>query len=124
MEDRQKDLQTKLAAIVAKANVPGKKALLSTLESQTYEPTFWSDSQAAAEVMKQITALKKEIDDVEMMQLLMEENQLDEAEKLLYVYEILMFLSGPHDRGDTIFAIHAGQGGTEAMDWAEILKRM
>lgn len=124
MDDRQKDLQTKLDAILTKANLPDKKALLSSLESRTYETTFWSDSQAAAEVMKQITALKKEIDDVEMMQLLMEENQLDDAEKLLNEYEILMFLSGPHDRGDTIFAIHAGQGGTEAMDWADILKRM
>ena len=32
--------------------------------------------------------------------------------------------SGAHDKGDAIFAIHAGQGGTEAMDWTSILFRM
>ncbi|OGK56405.1 peptide chain release factor 2, partial [Candidatus Roizmanbacteria bacterium RIFCSPLOWO2_02_FULL_39_8] len=45
-------------------------------------------------------------------------------EKILDEYEVLLFLSGPYDSGDAIFAIHAGQGGTEAMDWTEMLYRM
>lgn len=124
MEDRQQDLTTKLNAILTRGNLPEKKATVAALEKQTYDPSFWADSQAAADTMKQITAIKKEIDDIEMMQLLVEDGQFDDAEKLLNEYEILMFLSGPHDRGDTIFSIHAGQGGTEAMDWADMLKRM
>jgi len=74
--------------------------------------------------MKKITALKKEVDDIEMMQLLFEENQLAEAKKLIDQYEILLFLSGPYDKGDAIFSIQAGQGGTEAMDWSNMLFRM
>jgi peptide chain release factor 2 len=39
-------------------------------------------------------------------------------------YETLMFLSGEFDKNDAIFSIHAGQGGTEAMDWSQMLLRM
>ena len=38
--------------------------------------------------------------------------------------EFRLLLSGPHDKDDAILAIHAGAGGTEAQDWAEMLLRM
>ena len=120
----KEELRKKLDSIFTKADLPAKKEELSLLEKKTYEPTFWQDSKKAAEVMKKINDLKKEIEDLEMMQLLLEEGELKEAGKLINKYEILLFLSGPYDKGDTIFAIHAGQGGTEAMDWTEMLFRM
>lgn len=123
MSDAQ-ELREKLAAIQVRVNVSGKKAELAALEQQTFEGDFWTDPQKASEVMKQISSIKKEIDDVEMMQLMLEENMLEDAEKMIREYEILLFLSGPNDRNNAIFSIHAGQGGTEAMDWAAILYRM
>ena len=33
-------------------------------------------------------------------------------------------MSGKYDRDDVVFSIHAGQGGTEACDWVEMLLRM
>src|SRR3989344_3203802 len=120
----KEELRKKLDSIFTKADLPAKKEELSLLEKKTYEPTFWQDSKKAAEIMKKINDLKKEIEDLEMMQLLLEEGELKEAGKLINKYEILLFLSGPYDKGDTIFAIHAGQGGTEAMDWTEMLFRM
>lgn len=124
MEPTRDELKAKLDSIVKKADLSAKKEEVSSLEKQTYEPTFWKDSAKATETMKRITNLKKEIDDIEMMILLFEENNLNEAKKLIDKYEVLLFLSAPHDQGDAIFAIHAGQGGTEAMDWAEMLFRM
>ena len=120
----KEELRKKLDCIITKANLPAKKEEFSLLEKKTYEPTFWQDSQQAAEVMKKINELKKEIEDLEMMQLLLEEGELKAAEKLINKYDVLFFLSGSYDRGNTIFAIHAGQGGTEAMDWTEMLFRM
>lgn len=38
--------------------------------------------------------------------------------------EFWLLFSGPHDKRDAILAIHAGAGGTEAQDWAEMLLRM
>jgi len=58
------------------------------------------------------------------LQLWMEEGEYDEAKKLLKRLELLLFFSSPYDKSNAIFAIHSGQGGTEAMDWTEMLFRM
>ncbi|MBI4226589.1 peptide chain release factor 2 [Candidatus Roizmanbacteria bacterium] len=120
----KEELKKKLDNIIAKANLPSKKEDVSLLEKKTYDANFWQDSKKATEVMKKINDLKREIEDIEIMQLMFEEGELKEAEKLINKYEIILFLSGPYDKGNAIFAIHAGQGGTEAMDWAEMLFRM
>jgi len=120
----KKELRKKLNSILIKADLPSKKGGISDLEKQSIASDFWSDSQNASKIMKKINDLKKEVEDIEMMQILLEENQLEEAKKLINQYEIILFLSGHHDQGDAIFSIHAGQGGTEAMDWTAMLFRM
>jgi len=124
METTIEQLKTKYQSILSKADLNNKKKELKTLEEQSYETSFWTDSKKAGEIMKKITDLKKEIEDLEMMELLLEENQLEEVKKLIEKYEILLFLSGPYDKGGVVFSIHAGQGGTEAMDWSSMLYRM
>ena len=118
------DIQKRYHAIQLKVNIPEKKKQLALLEAKTYEANLWTNQTEAKEVMQNISRLKKTIDDIEMMQLLLEENQVSEATKLIDAYEIQLFLSGPYDVGDCIFGIHSGQGGTEAMDWAQMLYRM
>lgn len=122
--DTHEELTDKLESIIKKVDLPSKKAEVQELEKQTFDAAFWQNSQEASEVMKKISDMKKEIDDIEMMQLLVEEGEWKEAEKMINDYEILLFLSGKYDRNNAIFSIHAGAGGTEAMDWAAILKRM
>ena len=48
------------------------------------------------------------------------DGMVEELDKL----ELDLTLSGPYDRRDAILAIHAGAGGTESQDWAEMLLRM
>lgn len=122
--DNKEELGKKLESILKKSNLEEKAKEIKNLESQTLSPDFWSDSKNASTIMKKINDLKRETEDVEMMQILFEENQLKEAEELINKYEILLFLSGPYDKGGAIFSIQAGQGGTEAMDWSNMLFRM
>ncbi len=124
MENKKDELQKKLSNILIKADLNLKKKEIHELEKRTYDSSFWQDSKKASEVMKKIAELKKEVEEIEMMQLLFEEEDFNEAEKLINKYEVLLFLSGPYDKGDAIFSIHAGQGGIEAMDWSEMLFRM
>ncbi len=124
MNESLEELQKKFDQIRLRINPDAKREEIKHLEARTYEADFWTDHTTAVDVMKRINEMKKEIEDVEMMQLLLEENQLSEAEKLINSYEIRLFLSGSYDQSDAIFAIHAGQGGTEAMDWSDMLRRM
>lgn len=110
--------------LLEKFNLSEKKDELSKLEKETYNTDFWNNRSSSIKILKKITDLKKEIDDIEMLQLLLEEKEVKEAKGLIEKYEIIIFLSGLYDENEAIFSIHSGQGGTEAMDWADMLLRM
>lgn len=124
MDIDKEELTRKLENVLSRKNVTSMKAEVAELEKKTYDSEFWSDPKKASEILKKASSLKKEIDDLEMMQLLLEEDDLKSARDLITRYEIVLFLSGSYDRGDAVFTIQAGQGGTEAMDWASMLFRM
>jgi len=123
MEEKKQELKKRLNLILNKINLSQKKDNLKKLEEKTYQSSFWQNPKEASITMKTIAQIKKEVDDLEILPLLIE-NDTKEAEKLINQYEINLFLSAPYDRGDTIFSIYAGQGGTEAMDWSAMLFRM
>ncbi|HET57983.1 MAG TPA: peptide chain release factor 2, partial [Deltaproteobacteria bacterium] len=52
------------------------------------------------------------------------ERELQSLEQRVREKEITMMMSGEEDAGNAIMTIHAGAGGTEAQDWAEMLLRM
>lgn len=124
MIDKEELLKKRIDILLEKLKIEQKKEKMRDLEKQTYDQSFWSDHLKSSEIMKQVAHLKKEIEDIEMMQLLYEEKEYAHLQKMLDQYELLLFLSGPYDFGSAIVSIHAGQGGTEAMDWTSMLLRM
>ncbi len=125
MEERDiEDLKIRLDALLEKISIEKLKTNLKELLAKTYDDAFWANYEEANEVSQEISNLKKDIDDAEMMQLLFEEGHHDELKKIIREYEIRLFLSGPFDKKNAVIGIHAGQGGTEAMDWTSMLYRM
>lgn len=118
------DIKNRVQKIVQKLDIDSKKKKIVLLQEESAQPDFWQDHTLAGEKMKELSALQKEVEEVELLELWVGEGEEVEAEKLLKKMETLLYFSSEYDEGDAIVAIHSGQGGTEAMDWTEMLYRM
>ena len=118
------DLKERVKKLLEKFDIDKKKQEIRLIEAQSSKPNFWQDHKAAASKMKEMSDLQSEIATTEQLQELIINNKVEEAEKLLEELEIFLYLSGPYDKSSAILSIHAGQGGVEAMDWAQMLFRM
>lgn len=117
-------LKARAHELLTKLDLDGKRKAIRELEAETMHPNFWQDSALATIKMKQLSALQKELDEGELFALQIDEGNDAELERQIGRLEFALYLSGRYDRGDAIFSLHAGQGGTEAMDWTSMLYRM
>ncbi|HEX3970417.1 MAG TPA: peptide chain release factor 2 [Stellaceae bacterium] len=118
---------------------------LAELNATIEDPKFWDDPERAQALMRERTRLdrgvngylkiQQEVDDTlglaEMAEADGDQTMLDEAQKTLEALqadvkarELESLLSGEADANDCYLEVHAGSGGTEAQDWAEMLLRM
>jgi len=118
------DLKIRIHKLIESVNVDEKRKRIRELEAESTHANFWQDHQAAGEKMKELSSLQKEVEELELLDLWVSEGEYGEAEKLLKKLETLLFFASPYDKGNAIVGIHSGQGGTEAMDWTEMLFRM
>lgn len=114
-----------------------KKAQVQTIEKESEKEDFWLQEDSRTK-MQTLSALQKEIKTLDNIEKLSNDLQaaidLDltedvdniskNLEKLFKEAELKQYLSGKYDRSYAILSIHPGQGGTEAMDWAEMMERM
>lgn len=118
------ELKARLNKLLEKVNPEEKKQKIRLIEAESTHPSFWQDHKGAAEKMKELADLQKEVEEIEMLQMLVAEGNEKEAEELLSRLEKLLFFSGQYDSSNAILSIHSGQGGVEAMDWTQMLFRM
>lgn len=124
-------------------DLPQKKNRVVELEQLIAEPDFWQDQERATRLSREYEQNKSElqkwqllVDDVEDLLSLLELTSSDpllltEIEARLVIlekkYQELEFLAlfvGEYDRGDVWLSIHAGTGGVDAQDFAQMLMRM
>lgn len=118
---------------------------LKNLEAKTIEADFWQSNDSKP-TFKRISEIKSKLEDFSSLQKIIDEisliqeiiNQEENSETmqndLLKQIKILdkkveelklkAYLNGKYDTYGAILSVHSGQGGTEAMDWASMLKRM
>jgi peptide chain release factor 2 len=119
---------------------------LSKLESALNAPDLWNDPKEAQSLYDDMNKFKapveicrdldRRVEDVRVyIELLREqendtsalaelEKELAELKGKLAAYELEALMGGQYDRDNAILSVHAGAGGTDSQDWAEMLMRM
>lgn len=125
--------------------MPNKKKQVEEIQRKVEEPKFWDDPEQSQKIMKELKNLEKLIEEIEMLDtsyddigILLdmgyEENdeelaqeavdELKTFEELFENLRIQTLLSSEYDKDSAIVTLHAGEGGTESCDWANMLYRM
>lgn len=134
-------MKDQINGLMSRLDIQGKERQAIKLEEQASQPGFWDDNQTAQKTMQQMSRLKSQVerwrsvhqriaDALELAEMgddsLIEEITQETAELSVLVEKMSLqaMLSGSHDEEDAILAIHAGAGGVDAQDWAEMLERM
>ena len=125
--------------------IEASKVRLDELENKSADPDFYNNAEESGKVFAEMGEIKQKLEDYQKLQELvsdsetlveMAEEEGDEAlseeaqqsvETLAARVEAMRLatlLSGEYDANNAILTFHAGAGGTEAQDWAEMLYRM
>ena len=123
----------------------GLRRKITALEQESAAPDFWNDKSRAEALFAEMNELKDAlvpwedlihaIDDVsELLELYVDEEdpsvdaevdqQILEIQKTYQPLRLKKLLSGKYDKNDCFLSVHAGAGGTESCDWAQMLMRM
>lgn len=118
---------------------------IEELQARMTDPGFWDRPDEAREVMEESNRLKgwvepwtrlhdKAMELEELAELLVDEpdpdleeewkREMDRLRKGLEELELRTMLQGENDHRNALLTVHAGAGGTESQDWAEMLLRM
>ncbi len=139
------DLEKRIDDLRTKIDLPKLNEELSHLELESAKPDLWQDEDNAKKVMSNLAQIRDLIAAIEGLSLELKnlqelielassgnDDSLDSditilketLEKHIEKSEMVTYLSGKYDSSEAIITIKAGQGGTEAMDWAGMLCRM
>ncbi|MBF0710731.1 MULTISPECIES: peptide chain release factor 2 [unclassified Gemella] len=139
------DIKKKIEDFSKSLKLDVKEERLANIENQMLNSDFWNDNEVATKLVAESKFLKNELDEFADLSLLLEHNEeivdylkdqedLDIYEELLEnqkkltekmdKFTMRLLLSEDYDNHSAIFEIHAGAGGVDSADCAEILLRM
>lgn len=139
------DLEPELRDLADALGLEKTKEEIEKLEQQAAAPGFWDDLENTQKVLQRTSALKNKVekytrlqgqfddamalaemgDEAEDLSVLPEaQEELEKFKESLEALRLTTLLTGEYDSKNAILTFHAGAGGTEAQDWAEMLYRM
>lgn len=141
--DQINDLKSRVDKLSASIDVEQRRIDLQNEQERTEEPNFWDNPDEARKQLKKVADIKAVIEDwegavrvvsdLDLLPDFVAEGVLTEAEAeaqyadavtFIEKLELKQMLSGKEDKLGAIMDINAGAGGTEALDWAQMLMRM
>lgn len=143
--NQTRELEQRVTEIGKQLNIVGMQAKLKVLEAEMSNPDFWQNQSHAQTVSKESNDLQAELatwkslqDDIHTVRELAElsvdqadpelqaelETKLTDLQKTFSKLEFHILLGGEYDTYPVLIGIHAGAGGVDAQDWAEMLLRM
>lgn len=139
------ELRERVLSTMRLLAIEEKKAQVEKLGTKMNKPGFWDDQALAVRISQEAEELKREvaewekllseiIDTEELVKEVQKEAETNVEEMVQEQYaelkerferlEFFVLFNGRYDSGACIISIHAGTGGVDAQDWAEILERM
>ena len=144
-KQKLRDLGPELDKLSAALDIESAKQEAQRLEDETAQDGFWNDLERSQKVQMRLKQLQNKItrqeklissweDLTTLCEMGQEEDDADILEELKSEFADLeerveetrmtTLLSGEYDNSNAILQFHAGAGGTEAQDWAQMLYRM
>jgi len=126
-------------------DIADKEREITEIEKETSRPDFWQEQERAQDIMRRLSVLKGEVErwrglerrvselaelvdlDIDEEEPSLEDEIRSELNEIAAQFEEIEFnlvLSGEYEKRNAILAVHAGAGGTDAQDWAQMLLRM
>lgn len=139
------DFERRITDLRSKIDLQKLNEEKARLEYESSQPDLWSNEDNAKKVMSDLSEVRdlistienlstefKNLEELWNMSTSSSDDSLDKdililketLEKHIEKTELVTYLSGKYDSSEAVFTIRAGQGGTEAMDWASMLSRM
>ena len=141
--DQINELKGRVAKLEQSIDIEQRRIDLRNEQERTEEPNFWDNPDEARKQLKKVADIKaviedweaalRMVDDLDLVTDFVAEGVITEAEaeaqyasvvECVEKLELRQMLSGKEDKLGAIMDINAGAGGTEALDWAQMLMRM
>ena len=144
-KQKRRELGPELEKLAAALDIESAKQEAARLEDETAQDGFWNDLERSQKVQMRLKQLQNKVQRQEKLvsswedlttlcEMGQEEDDADILEELKAEFAQLeekveetrmtTLLSGEYDNSNAILQFHAGAGGTEAQDWAQMLYRM
>ena len=104
-------------------SIEASEKRLAELEHQMTLPGFYDDQARSQKIISEMGEVKNKLERFGKLKTQYEE-AVEGVEKSIDELQLMTMLNGEYDHSNAILTFHAGTGGTEAQDWAEMLMRM